>query len=131
MPDQVKKALVVDDNRDSADSLARLLRSCGYNAEFTAEPLNALTAVDRFRPSIVFLDIGMPDLDGYQLAQHIRAKYGKDAVRLVALTGYATDSNRARGRVAGFDAYLMKPASPELIESTLATLFPQLSPRVK
>jgi CheY-like chemotaxis protein len=131
MPDPVRKALVVDDNRDNAESLARLLRTFGYSAEFTFEPLSALTVVDRFRPSIVFLDIGMPDLDGYQLAQHIRARYGKEAVRLVALTGYATSADRVRGRVAGFDAYLLKPATPELVESTITTLFAPLPPKIR
>ena len=82
MPGSENRALVVDDNRDNAESLARLLLAVGYSAEFTTDPLTALAAVDRLRPSIVFLDIGMPDLDGYQLAHHIRAKYGKDSVRL-------------------------------------------------
>jgi CheY-like chemotaxis protein len=117
------RALIVDDNRDNAESLWNLLQAFGCNAQFTTDPLKALGAVDAFRPHIVFLDIGMPDIDGYQLAHHIRAKYGKEAIRLVALTGYATSSDRARGRVAGFDAHLLKPASPELIESTLTQLF--------
>lgn len=120
------RALIVDDNRDNAESLCALLRTSGCNAQFTTDPVKALAAVDAFRPHIVFLDIGMPDIDGYQLAHHIRAKYGKEAVRLVALTGYATNTDRARGRVAGFDAHLLKPANPELIDSTLTLFFGKL-----
>ncbi len=122
-PHALCRALVVDDNGDNAESLHRLLEACGCKSQFTIDPLSALAVIKEFRPNIVFLDIGMPDIDGYQLAHHIRAKYGKDDIRLVALTGYATDGDRARGRVAGFDAHLIKPASPELIESTLGVLF--------
>lgn len=122
---QNRRALVVDDNRDNAEWLVRLLQDSGCTAQLTTNPMNVLTAVDAFRPDIVFLDIGMPDLDGYQLAHHIRAKYRKETIRLVALTGYADNIDRARGRVAGFDAHLIKPASPELIQSTLDTLFPR------
>jgi CheY-like chemotaxis protein len=118
-----RRAFVVDDNGDNAESLWRLLEAFGCKAQFTTDPMKALAAIAEFRPHIVFLDIGMPDIDGYQLAHHIRAKHSKEAIRLVALTGYATGSDRARGRVAGFDAYLLKPASPELIESTLVQLF--------
>lgn len=118
-----RRVLVVDDNRENAELLCRLLEDVGCNAQFTTDPLKALGIVDAFLPQIVFLDIGMPDIDGYQLAHHIRAKYGKEAIRLVALTGYASSADRARGRVAGFDAHLVKPASAELVESTLNQLF--------
>lgn len=118
-----RRAFVVDDNGDNAISLARLLQPMGCVVSHTTDPLSALGAIDAFKPHIVFLDIGMPDIDGYQLAHHIRAKTPREEIQLVALTGYATDIDRARGRVAGFDAYLMKPASPELIESTLNVLF--------
>ncbi len=120
---QNRRALVVDDNRDNAELLLALLQESGCTAQLTTDPMSVLAAVETFRPDIVFLDIGMPDLDGYQLAHHVRAKYRKEMIRLVALTGYADNVDRARGRVAGFDAHLIKPASPELIQSTLDTLF--------
>jgi CheY-like chemotaxis protein len=124
MPGRIPhRALVVDDNRDNAESLAKLLEVIGCDARFTTEPMNALTAIGAHKPDIVFLDIGMPDLDGYQLAHHIRARYPKHAIRLVAITAYASDQDRARSRVAGFDAHLLKPATPELIENTLKQLF--------
>jgi len=117
------RAFVVDDNGDNAVSLAMMLRAIGCAAAHTTDPLSALEAIATYKPHIVFLDIGMPDIDGYQLAHHIRAKHPREKIQLVALTGYATASDRARGRVAGFDAYLLKPASPELVESTLLHLF--------
>ena len=119
-----RRVLVVDDNRDNAESLVRLLEASGCAAQLTTDPMNVMAAINAFHPDIVFLDIGMPDLDGYQLAHHIRARYRKESIRLVALTGYADHMGRSRGRIAGFDAHLLKPASPELIQSTLDTLFP-------
>jgi CheY-like chemotaxis protein len=113
------RVLVVDDNKDNAESLFRMLKAMGCQAEYIIDPLLALGAVERQRPHIAFLDIGMPDIDGYQLAHHIRARYPRDEIALVALTGYASDESRARSRIAGFDAHLAKPASPALVESTL------------
>jgi CheY-like chemotaxis protein len=113
------RVLVVDDNKDNAESLFRMLEAMGCQAEYIIDPLEALGAVARQRPHIAFLDIGMPDIDGYQLAHHIRARYPRDEIALVALTGYASDESRARSRIAGFDAHLAKPASPALVESTL------------
>jgi CheY-like chemotaxis protein len=109
------RVLIVDDNK----SLFRILEAIGCNAEYIIDPLQALAAVERHKPHIAFLDIGMPDIDGYQLAHHIRARYPRGEIALVALTGYGSDDTRTRSRVAGFDAHLVKPASPALIESTL------------
>ena len=113
------RVLVVDDNKDNAESLSRMLEAMGCNAHYIINPLDALAAVERHKPHIAFLDIGMPDIDGYQLAHHIRTRYPREEIALVALTGYASDESRARSRVAGFDAHLAKPASPDLVESTL------------
>jgi CheY-like chemotaxis protein len=110
---------VVDDNKDNAESLFRMLEAIGCDAHYVIDPLEALSAVERHKPHIAFLDIGMPDIDGYQLAHHIRARYPRGEIALVALTGYASEDSRARSRVAGFDAHLIKPASPALVESTL------------
>lgn len=117
------RALVVDDNKDNAESLFRLLNTMQCNAQYITDPLQALSAVELHKPHIVFLDIGMPDIDGYQLAHHIRARYPREEIKLVALTGYASAESRTRSRLVGFDAHLVKPASPELIESTLRQLF--------
>lgn len=113
------RVLVVDDNKDNAESLFRMLEAMGCKARFIIDPLQALPAVEQHKPHIAFLDIGMPDIDGYQLAHHIRARYGRDEIALVAITGYGSDDSRTRSRLAGFDAHLVKPPSPALIESTL------------
>jgi CheY-like chemotaxis protein len=96
-----------------------MLDAMGCNAQYVIDPLQALSAVASHKPHIAFLDIGMPDIDGYQLAHHIRARYRRDEIALVAITGYGSDDTRARSRLAGFDAHLVKPASPALVESTL------------
>jgi CheY-like chemotaxis protein len=113
------RVLIVDDNKDNAESLFRMLEAIGCDAQYVIDPLQALSAVERHKPHIAFLDIGMPDIDGYQLAHHIRARYPREEIALVALSGYANDDSRARSRVSGFDAHLIKPASPALVESTL------------
>ncbi len=121
-------ALVIDDNRDAADSLARLLSVVlGCEARFITDPTSALLAIEEDRPDVVFLDIGMPDIDGYELARQIRVKYPKESIQLVAVTGHSSDDDRTRSHFVGFDAHLMKPASPDLIERTLSLLF--LAPR--
>jgi CheY-like chemotaxis protein len=107
------RALVVDDNRDHAESLTRLLEAMACAATFTTDPAEAIPAVEAFSPGIVFLDIGMPKIDGFELARLLREKYGRENIRLVALTGYNLPEHRARSRAAGFDAHLGKPASPE------------------
>ena len=129
VPDgEVLRAIVVDDNRDAAESLARLLEAMGHAAEFVIDPMEAVAAVTALRPHIVFLDLGIPVIDGFELAARIRARYGFDDVRLVAITGYGTTSDRAKSRRAGFDAHLLKPASPDLIRSTIEEL---CKPRLK
>jgi CheY-like chemotaxis protein len=113
------RVLIVDDNKDNAESLFRMVEAIGCNAECVIDPRQALAALARHKPHIAFLDLGMPEIDGYQLAHHIRSQYSREQIALVALTGYGDDVSRTRSRVAGFDAHLVKPASPELIESTL------------
>jgi CheY-like chemotaxis protein len=121
------RALIVDDDQDTAESFARLLQALGCQAEFVIDPYQAVAAVARINPQIVFLDLGMPGIDGYELAAILRSKYGwHDALRLVAVTAYGSDEQRARSRGAGFDAHVLKPVSPELVESTLQTLFPKM-----
>jgi CheY-like chemotaxis protein len=116
------RVLVVDDNKDNAESLCRMLEAMGCNAKYIVDPLQALSAVAQHKPHIAFLDIGMPDIDGYQLAHHIRARSRREEIALVAITGYGSDDLRTRSRLAGFDAHLVKPPSPALIESTLRQL---------
>jgi CheY-like chemotaxis protein len=121
------RALVVDDQRDAAESFARVLAAMGCHAEFVTDPSLVMNTVERLRPQIVFLDLGMPVINGYELARLLRDKYGwQDGIRLVAVTGYGSDEHRALSRTAGFDAHVLKPVSPELVESMVRTLFPEI-----
>jgi CheY-like chemotaxis protein len=126
MPRPCPRALIVDDDRDTAESFARLLKALGCDAEFLTDPCLALDTVARMNAQVVFLDLGMPRIDGYELAAMLRSKYGwHDGLRLVAVTAYGSDEHRARSRAAGFDAHVLKPVSYELVESMLDTLFPK------
>jgi CheY-like chemotaxis protein len=101
-----KRILVVDDLHDSALSLALVLQRMGHTAEFVTDPWKALETARRFLPELVFLDIGMPGIDGYALARMFRQEFGFEALRLVALTAWGRDEDRAASRQAGFDAHV-------------------------
>lgn len=119
------RALVVDDDPDTAESFARLVESLGCEASFVTDPRTALQVAERIRPQVIFLDIGMPGLDGHELARMLRSKYGWQ-VRIVAVTGHTGEQDRALSREAGFDAHLAKPVSAERIQTMLVTLFPDM-----
>ena len=116
------RALVVDDSHDAAESFARVLESMGCAATFVTNPLVALDAAQALEARVVFLDIAMPELDGYELARAFRAHYG-DEIRLVAVTAYGDCAHRELSREAGFDAHVQKPVDFAMVESMLATLF--------
>ena len=118
-----KRILVVDDLHDSAMSLALVLQRMGHTAEFVTDPWKALETARRLRPDLVFLDIGMPGIDGYALARMFRQEFGFETLRLVALTAWGRDEDRAASRQAGFDAHVTKPAELETIDSILKTIF--------
>jgi CheY-like chemotaxis protein len=121
-PKPVYCAVVVDDSRDAAESFARLLTMMGCNATFVTDAREALAEVLHKRPHIVFLDIAMPMLDGYELASMIRRWFDSDETKLVAVTGYGAAEDRARARTAGFDAHVLKPIDPALVASILKTV---------
>ena len=114
--------LVVDDNRDAAETLAALLGIMGHTAPVAADGHQALRMIASLRPQIVFLDIGMPGMSGYEVAEKVRADPQCAGVRLVALTGWGGAADRARSSAAGFDAHLTKPATVTAIEDVLARL---------
>ena len=103
------RILVVDDNRDAADSLAEMLRMLGHAVETQYSGAGALSIVSERCPEIVLMDIGMPGLDGCQTAQAIRQEVHGDEVFLVALTGWGSETDRQRSQAAGFDRHLVKP----------------------
>jgi len=115
-----QRVLLVDDNADGADTLGRLLRAHGHTVEVYHDPVGALAAVERFRPDVALLDIGLPVLDGYQLAARIRALPGGQGCRLVALSGYGLAADHARSRAAGFERHLVKPVNPDEVARVVA-----------
>jgi CheY-like chemotaxis protein len=113
-----KRILVVDDNVDAATSLALVLRTLGHEVFVAHDGRAALADLSRIRPDIALLDIAMPDMSGYELARHMRARLGA-GVRIVALTGFGLAEDRARAIEAGFDQHIVKPADPAFLRSLL------------
>jgi CheY-like chemotaxis protein len=110
---------VVDDNVDGAQGMAMLLEMAGHDARQAHDGPAAVQAAIDYRPGVVLLDIGLPGLDGYKVAQRIRQQAGLENIVLVALTGYGQDSDRQRSHDAGFDHHLVKPAAFSEIEKIL------------
>jgi CheY-like chemotaxis protein len=107
------RVLLVDDNRDAADTGASLLELAGYEVQVAYDPGVALTLLDRFVPQVAVLDVGLPGLSGYELAARIRAHRNGRGCYFVALTGYGTTSDISKAHEAGFQRHLVKPARPE------------------
>jgi CheY-like chemotaxis protein len=114
----VGRVLVVDDDPDSAETLAELVRLWKYDARISLDGSSALREARDFRPDIILLDIGLPGQDGYQVARQLR-KEGLASGLLIALTGYGQDEDRRRAEEAGFDRHLTKPVSPDLLQKVL------------
>lgn len=124
-PDFQPSILVVDDNEDAATSLAALFRLRGCDARAVFDPFEALAEVARRRPDLVLLDLGMPRLDGYELARRIRAAIPDRPPQFVAVTGWGLDEDRARSRAEGFALHLVKPLPPDAIDDVLALAKPR------
>jgi PAS domain S-box-containing protein len=120
-----RRVLVVDDNADAAESLAMLLRLEGQEVRVAHDGPAALQAVGAERPDVIFLDIGMPGMDGYEVCRRLRQQSGLDGAVLVALTGWGQEEDRSRGREAGFDRHLVKPVGMETLQEVLAGLSPE------
>jgi PAS domain S-box-containing protein len=117
-----RRILVVDDNQDSATSLAMILDLMGHETRTANDGMEAIEVADEFRPHAVLLDIGMPKLNGYEAARRMRAKDWGRQILLVALTGWGQETDRLRSSNAGFDAHLIKPVEVAEIERLLASL---------
>jgi CheY-like chemotaxis protein len=115
-----RRILVVDDNVDAAESLALLLRIEGHEVHVAHDGPAALAAIAADRPDVVFLDIGMPVMNGYEVAQRLRKMPGLENLLLVAMTGWGQEEDRRRSQEAGFDYHLVKPADPEALRQLLA-----------
>ena len=114
------QVLVADDNVDAATTLATLLEMAGHTVRVVHDGAAAVEEAARFHPDLVFLDIGMPFMDGYEAARRLRQLPALDGAMLVALTGWGTEEDRARSRAAGFDRHLLKPALPDDVDAVLA-----------
>ena len=104
-----RRVLVVDDNRDAAETLSRILTMTGHEVRTVYDPSQALSLVDVFKPEVGILDIGLPVMDGYELAHELRERLGDSPLLLIALTGYGRDQDRERSEEAGFAAHMLKP----------------------
>ena len=115
MPAQAasRRILVVDDNRDSAESMAMLLQLEGHEVRVVHDGETALQSADAFRPDVVLLDIGMPQMNGYEVARRLRASQGARQMTLIAVTGWGQAEDKRRASEAGFDRHLVKPIAHE------------------
>jgi CheY-like chemotaxis protein len=118
----VCKVLVVDDNADSADMLAALVEARGYLARAAHDGESALAHARDFMPDVAFVDIGLPDIDGFEVARRLRAEPTLARIKLVALTGYGTDDDRAQTAEAGFDRHVVKPIDLATLDRVLGEL---------
>ncbi|HEX7237069.1 MAG TPA: PAS domain-containing protein [Gammaproteobacteria bacterium] len=115
-----RRVLVVDDSADAADSLAMLLELEGHDVSTAYTAAAALDKAERLQPDVAFIDIGLPQMDGYEVARRLRASERCRAIRLVALTGYGQPDDRDEARRAGFDHHLVKPADLESVDAILS-----------
>jgi CheY-like chemotaxis protein len=122
------RVLVVDDNKDAAESLAWLLRAHGHEVYVAFSGPAALEMVKQHRPDIAFVDIGMPGMDGYEVARRIRSHAGAQSTVLVALTGWGQQEDRRRSAEAGFDHHLVKPPDLLSVQALVASAKRQAAP---
>jgi two-component system, sensor histidine kinase len=115
---RAQRVLLVEDNHDAREMQATLLRMLGHDVLEAATGLEGVDAAVRQAPDVVVMDIGLPDIDGYEAARRIRQQRGR-AVRLIAVSGYGQPQDRARSREAGFDAHLVKPVDPAALNEVL------------
>ena len=115
----VRRVLLVDDNVDAVESMEILLQAFGYEVATAVHPDLALAQLETFAPAAALIDIGLPGMDGYQLATEIRRRLAGKPMRLIAFTGYGGADDIARATAAGFDAHLVKPVE---IDRLLAAL---------
>jgi CheY-like chemotaxis protein len=114
-----RRILVVDDNRDAADSAGTLLLLWGHQVKVAYDGPSAIAIARDFRPEVCLLDLGMPDMDGYQVAQQLRAEPELKGMLLVAMTGFDRDADRQLSREAGFDSHLVKPVEIAALQELL------------
>ncbi len=124
-PTKKHRVLIADDNRDAAESLAMLLEMDGHTVTVVHDGRQALSSIESSRPDVALLDIGMPEIDGYEVARRVRGDTRNRQILLIAITGWGQESDKARASAAGFDLHFTKPVEPqsliELLRSELPT----------
>jgi CheY-like chemotaxis protein len=123
-PDPVlprRRVLIVDDDNDSAASLAMLLQVSGQETHTAHDGLEALKAAERLQPDVILLDVGLPKLNGYEVCRQLRQQLWGKRVVIVAVTGWGQDEDREKSMAAGFDAHLVKPPDYAALMRLLAT----------
>jgi signal transduction histidine kinase len=118
-----RRVMIVDDNRDATEVLAELLKLDGHEAYVVHDGLAALDAVQRWQPEVILHDIGLPQLDGYEIARRLRERHGRK-IMLIAITGWGQDTDRRMSKEAGFDHHLVKPVSLVVLAQLLEDLAP-------
>jgi PAS domain S-box-containing protein len=121
---QKRRILVVDDNRDAADSLALMLKVVGHETRTAYDGLEATQAAAAILPEVILLDIGLPKMNGYEVAKHIRQQSWGSGIALIALTGWGQEEDKRRAFEAGFDHHLTKPVQAVALEKLLALINP-------
>jgi CheY-like chemotaxis protein len=121
--------LVVDDEPDTVETFAVLLREWGHETRVAYDGIAALASAAEFLPDIVLLDIGLPAMNGYDVAREIRRRPGLQDTVLVALTGFGLTADRTRAEQAGFDYHLLKPVDLDLLRKLLGALYRLPAPR--
>jgi CheY-like chemotaxis protein len=133
--DAPPRVLVVDDNEDAADLMAHLLGSIGFDVRVAYDGPSALELADEFQPQVGLLDIGLPVMDGYELAMRLRARRKSEPLSLIAISGYGQEADRVKSRQAGFITHLLKPVEissvKNLLFETLQCAQPPCPPRSK
>jgi CheY-like chemotaxis protein len=114
-----RRVLVVDDNVDAADSLARLLRLMGHQVWLSLDGLSAIETARRVTPDLLLLDLSMPGMSGFEVASRVREDQRLAGLRIVAVTGFGQEETRELARESGFDAYVVKPVEPSHLEHLL------------
>ena len=128
VPGAERRILVVDDNVDAAETMTMLLEMSGHDARSAFSGQEALDIAFLFRPDIVFLDIGLPGMNGYEVARRLLADPSTAATKLIALTGWGSENDIRKSKVAGFHAHLTKPVDPDAVEAMLSTFLPAHPP---
>jgi len=114
-----RRVLIVEDNPDTVRSTVALLHDMGHHVDYAMHGYSAIDAAVRFRPDFVFLDLGLPGINGFEVCSRIKKQPGLEHVRIIAITGYAQDEYRVRAKAAGCEMVLLKPASPRVLEALL------------